>query len=82
MFAQMNITKHLEQFQIEVTRWTIAAIAWEIAATIVFFLLLYLTVKAAVRDGINESRMDDRWNRAVEQSRATSPDVPDMRAER
>lgn len=81
MFGSMNITKQLEQFQIEVTRWTIAAIAWEIVAALVFFLLLYLTVKAAVRDGINESRMGDRWTRAVEQSREGT-DLPDMRADR
>lgn len=81
MFGSMNITKQLEQFQIEVTRWTIAAIAWEIVAALVFFLLLYLTVKAAVRDGINESKMTNRWTRAVEQSREGT-DLPDMRADR
>lgn len=78
----MDFSKHLEQLQMELTRITIAAFAWDIVATIVFFLALYWVVKAAVRDGINESRMGDRWSRAVEQARSSSSDLPDMRAER
>lgn len=63
----------------EITRMQIHLAALELIAFIVFFVVLYFVVKAAVRDGINEANMASRWQRTV--SKATE-DMPDMRAER
>lgn len=71
--------KALAQFQTDMARWTIAAFAWEIAAAIVFFFALYLVVKAAVRDGINESRIGARPPAG---GHRPNPSLPDMTADR
>ena len=63
----------------EITRMQIHLAALELIALIVFCVVLYFVVKAAVRDGINEANMASRWQRTV--SKATE-DMPDMRAER
>lgn len=63
----------------EITRMQIHLAAMELIAFIVFFVVLYFVVKAAVRDGINEANKASRWQRTV--SKATE-DMPDMRAER
>lgn len=63
----------------EITRMQIHLAALELIAFIVFFVVLYFVVKAAVRDGINEANMASRWRRTV--SKATE-DMPDMRAKR
>ena len=63
----------------EITRMQIHLAALELIAFIVFFVVLYFVVKAAVRDGINEANRASRWERTV--SKATA-DLPDMRAER
>ncbi len=63
----------------EITRMQIHLAALELIAFIVFFVVLYFVVKAAVRDGINEANRASRWQRTV--SKATE-DMPDMRAER
>lgn len=60
-------------FEIELTK----AAAWMIAAELLFFLiglfLLYLVIKYAIRDGINESRLAERrWTDG-----ATDPAVRD-----
>lgn len=77
----MNWTANLRELEAEATRLTIQALAWEIAAFIVFFLVLYFVVKAAVRDGINEANRASRWAKSVTSAEAMK-DMPDMRADR
>jgi hypothetical protein len=72
---------NLKEWEAEVTRATIHMAMWEIAAFIVFFLVLYVVVKAAVRDGINEANKANRWAKSVTSEEAMK-DMPDMRAER
>lgn len=69
-------------FEAELTRITIFWTAVEIVAAIIFFWVLYLVIKAAVRDGVNESRLGARWTRTVAESRARADDLPPMKAER
>ena len=67
------------ELEAEITRMQIHLAALELIAFIVFFVVLYFVVKAAVRDGTNEANRASRWQRTV--SKATE-DMPDMRAER
>ena len=53
----------------------------EAIGAIVFFVVLYFVVKAAVRDGINEASRTSRKAQAIAKS-AAAADLPDMRAER
>ena len=66
------------ELEAEITRMQIHLAALELIAFIVFFVVLYFVVKAAVRDGTNEANRASRWQRTV--SKATE-DMPDMRAE-
>lgn len=71
--------------QMETLLWQMAAfeLAVGLAATIVFFFVLYLTIKAAIRDGIRESGLTSTWTRVAAQKRETAAaGLPDMRAER
>lgn len=65
----------------EITRMQIHLAALELIAFIVFFVVLYFVVKAAVRDGINEASRPSRKAQAIAKS-AAAADLPDMRAER
>ena len=69
-------------FEAELTRIAIFSAAMELIAVIVFFWLLYVVIKSAIRDGINESRLGDRWSQAVVKSREDVDKLPQMRAER
>ena len=53
----------------------------EAIGAIVFFVVLYFVVKAAVRDGINEASRTSRKAQTIAKS-AAAADLPDMRAER
>lgn len=75
----MNWNVSLKELEAEATRAAIHIAMLEAIGAIVFFVVLYFVVKAAVRDGINEANRARRWERAV--SKATA-DLPDMRAER
>lgn len=53
-------------FELYVSQWMAWLLVAEVIALLLFFLLLYLVIKAAIRDGINESRLADRrWSDAV-----------------
>lgn len=77
----MNWSASLRELEAEATRAAIHIAMWEIAGAIVFFLVLYFVVKAAVRDGINEANRASRWAKSVTSAEAMK-DMPDMRAER
>lgn len=78
-FAAMNA---------EITRQLIFGAAIWLLGWMLFFWLLYLVVKAAVRDGINESRMGDRWKQAVQKASSqwhdttVTADLPPMHADK
>lgn len=72
-------TKALEM---ELTRIAIFWAAVELIAVILFFWILYVVIKSAIRDGINESRLGNRWQQTVAASREEKSDLPPMRAER
>ena len=66
------------QFEAELTRLSMFWTAVEVVLWIAFFWVLYAVVKAAVRDGINESAMARRPLSRP----ATKDDAPAMRADR
>lgn len=72
---------NLRALEAEMNRQMIFWAAIELIAIIVFFWVLYVVIKNAIRDGINESRLGDRWTRAVVRSQNTA-ELPDIRAER
>lgn len=50
-------------------------------ALILSIWVTYLVIKNAIRDGINESRLGDKWRASVASAQSME-DTPDMRAER
>lgn len=71
---------NIKGFEAELTRIAIFSVAMEIIALILFFWVLYVVIKSAIRDGINESRLGER--RTVITAREETKDFPPMRAER
>lgn len=71
---------NIKGFEAELTRIAIFSVAMEIIALILFFWVLYVVIKSAIRDGINESRLGER--RTVITAREETKDLPPMRAER
>ena len=47
----------LKQLEVEVTKAALQVAIWEFLSFVGFMVVLYFVVKAAVRDGVNESRM-------------------------
>jgi hypothetical protein len=47
----------LKQLEVEVTKAVLQVAIWEFLSFVAFMVVLYFVVKAAVRDGVNESRM-------------------------
>jgi hypothetical protein len=76
---------NLKTFELEMTR---LAFLWGLIEIIGFAIglwLLYLVIKNAIRDGINESRLTDNWNKTAsiaKEREAIAKAIPDMRAER
>lgn len=70
-------------FELYVSNWMLWLLIGEVIALLLFFLLLYLVIKAAIRDGINESKLNDNRLRPAPTSRASelSEKVPPMRAD-
>ncbi|MCW5669985.1 MAG: hypothetical protein KIT86_10000 [Hydrogenophaga sp.] len=50
----------MPNFQIELNRLIVQTAVLELIAWVVGFVVLYFVVRAAVRDGINESRLGER----------------------
>lgn len=80
-----------QAFQIEMTRMTFWLIVGQAIGAALFFAGLYFAIKAAVRDGINESRLADRrWTDgvpdpairdALRETREAAKVLPPMRAD-
>lgn len=72
-------------FEAELNRITMQVIAWEVIAFVVGMFVLYFVLKAAIRDGINESRLGERqvdpWRQEVERARVEEL-IPPMKAEK
>lgn len=75
-------------FEAEMARITMHVIAWEVIAFVVGMFVLYFVLKAAIRDGINESRLGERqmsagnpWRQEVEKAR-DGEQLPPMKADR
>lgn len=70
--------------EIELTKAAAWAVFAEALAFAIGMLILYFVLKAAIRDGINESKMGDTWRRHVNATRAPEgvQDLPPMRADR
>lgn len=59
-------------------QWAVAELSAAIIATLLFFALLYLTIRYAIRDGLR----DARGGRPAERSRPVDTSaLPDMRAD-
>ena len=74
----------MQTFEAAMTRAMIFEIAVLLIALILSIWITYLVIKNAIRDGINESRLGDRWRQAVDTAKGTNStaEIPDMRAER
>jgi hypothetical protein len=61
----------MPNFQIELNRLIVQTAMLELVAWVVGFVVLYFVVRAAVRDGINESRLGERTWTTPRSSRST-----------
>ena len=75
-------TSWWQQSEAELTRVTLLVAAVELLAVIFGFVILYFVLKAAIRDGINESRLGDEWRRTVMNARQAeqAEKLPPIRA--
>jgi hypothetical protein len=84
----------LKQLEMEVTKAAMQLAIWEFLGFVFFMTVLYFVVKAAVREGVNESRMGAArgghgrrepgdWAQQVEASkvREGAEKMPPMRAD-
>jgi hypothetical protein len=78
-WLQFEVAMRREAFQMLV----LGVIAYAISFAITMYVL-YIVIKNAVRDGINESRLTDNWQRRVADTRRATHDgdtLPPMRAD-
>ena len=68
-------------FEIAIAREMLFGLAVALIALILSIWVTYLVIKNAIRDGINESRLGDKWRASVASAQSME-DMPDMRAER
>lgn len=75
---------NINAFEQEMTRLSIFWTAIEIIAFMLTMWVLYGVIKAAVRDGINESKLVKSWATTARTTRNDDPkgNLPDMRADR
>ncbi|OGB13080.1 MAG: hypothetical protein A2W72_16175 [Burkholderiales bacterium RIFCSPLOWO2_12_67_14] len=71
-------------FERELVRLVIWWGAMSLAGFIFSMWVLYLVIKSAIRDGINESRIADTWGRQVSAAKAReeTTKMPPIRADR
>lgn len=75
---------NLNALEIELTRQAIFFFCIYVICLAIGFWITYLMIKAAVREGIRESGLLDRWQHSIRKSNAqsdTSVHLPDMRAD-
>lgn len=71
----------VKALEMAMAREMLFGLAVGLIALILSIWITYLVIKNAIRDGINESRLGDKWQASVERAQNTR-DEPDMRAER
>ncbi len=79
----MDLT-FIKQYQEQMMRIALISGIGDVIAFLLGMWLLYRVIKAAIRDGINESRLADSWNTTVTRARVDEikRSLPDMKAER
>lgn len=76
MGADHQTQKIIEHFEMLGMRIFIAEIVWTIIGTAIFFGLLYLTLRYAIRDGLRDAQSVDRRTAAPrERDRIAGPDM-------
>lgn len=71
----------VKAFEMAMAREMLFGLAVGLLALILSIWITYLVIKNAIRDGINESRLGDKWRASVASAQNTR-DGLDMRAER
>ncbi len=71
----------VKAFEMAMAREMLFGLAVGLLALILSIWVTYLVIKNAIRDGINESRLGDKWRASVASAQNTR-DGLDMRAER
>lgn len=71
----------VKAFEMAIAREMLFGLAVALIALILSIWVTYLVIKNAIRDGINESRLGDKWRASVA-SAQSAEDIPDMKAER
>ena len=71
----------VKAFEMAMAREMLCGLAVGLLALILSIWITYLVIKNAIRDGINESRLGDKWRASVASAQNTR-DGLDMRAER
>jgi hypothetical protein len=71
----------VKAFEMAMAREMLFGLAVGLIALILSIWITYLVIKNAIRDGINESRLGDKWRASVASAQSME-DMPDMKAER
>ena len=71
----------VKALEMAMAREMLFGLAVGLLALILSIWITYLVIKNAIRDGINESRLGDKWRASVA-SAQSAEDMPDMKAER
>ncbi len=71
----------VKAFEMAMAREMLFGLAVGLVALILSIWITYLVIKNAIRDGINESRLGDKWQASVARAQNTRDEL-DMRAER
>lgn len=79
MSVDRETQKLVEYFEMLGMRIFIAEIVWMIIGTAIFFGLLYLTLRYAIRDGLRDSHREER--RIATPRERDRINAPDMRAD-
>ena len=71
----------VKALEMAMAREMLFGLAVGLIALILSIWITYLVIKNAIRDGINESRLGDKWRASVASAQSME-DMPDMRADR
>ena len=71
----------VKAFEMAMAREMLFGLVVGLIALILSIWITYLVIKNAIRDGINESRLGDKWRASVASAQSME-DMPDMKAER
>lgn len=75
----------IKAFELELTRMAIFWGALELIGFLVGLWMLYLVIKNAIRNGINESNLTNNWSNTAKtaiEKEAIARTIPDMKAEK